>query len=709
VLVAVPASGQETEPLYLQQTVPAVDVEALRELAGDDAPEVLEQLFLRELLRTAPPAPMPREVKSDKISTFDPAALSVITKDVLTGEETVVQSDVMPYLLESSGIVEPFLPDVPQFAAGPVEASAESAAKEMIPVDPNAITPTVPTPLENTTTFPWNTIVKLLMRFNSGGTNYYYVCSGGTVSAVHNYMIWTAGHCVYNHDPNNDGSTSDQRAVDELWAWPAQTDRVYRAGLGVSDAQDWPYGVAKMTARRYYVGWADSSDINLDFGWVTLDRRIGSRVGSMGWQWGTVATSLNFDGYPTETPYVPAGEMRQYPGFDSGNVVLYTSSRIRMDAFTYGGHSGGPVWRFVSSTGDRYIHGVNSTSDRAGSATAQRVTENVNDVTNTAKTEDDAARLPVARPELIEYVLSTTAKDLLTNTVHKGETIQVEYNAYNVGFASTTVTVDFYLSINDFISTSDYKIGSRTFTLGANAYLNTTTTLNVPLTVPARSAYYVGWIMNSSVAEYANDGSRSWAVIGPETLEVTNPPPDLHVPAFTISQSLLCEEQTFTANATVENQTPGSTAPGTTLTYRRSTNSTISTSDAVAGTDPVASLAGGETSLESAPITSPATPGTWYTGACVDSVSGETAIDNQCFTPGSRIVVIPDTLTITTGYYSGTVLLRAAYSISVGAATVGDGGDVVFSSEELIFDNGFQVLGSGNMTAAYQARPAGCP
>lgn len=37
------------------------------------------------------------------------------------------------------------------------------------------------------------------------------------------------------------------------------------------------------------------------------------------------ASQLNFNGYPTETPYVPSGELCQYPGSDAGNVLGYTA------------------------------------------------------------------------------------------------------------------------------------------------------------------------------------------------------------------------------------------------------------------------------------------------------------------------------------------------------------------------------------------------
>ena len=46
-----------------------------------------------------------------------------------------------------------------------------------------------------------------------------------------------------------------------------------------------------------------------------------------------------------------------------------------LDAYIYGGHSGGPSWRYDSGTGNRYVEGVHSTSTRIGSATDTLLTQ----------------------------------------------------------------------------------------------------------------------------------------------------------------------------------------------------------------------------------------------------------------------------------------------------------------------------------------------
>jgi len=367
--------------------------------------------------------------------------------------------------------------------------------------------------------YPWNTVVKLLMRFNVAGTDHYYNCSAAT---VHPFHLITAGHCLYNWDPNDDGDESDAKWADEVWAWAAQTDLVnpFACESGCPDEVDHPFGVAKATWLYGYTGWTDDQDRDHDMAYITLDRRIGERVGWMGAEAGVETTALNFDGYPTETPYVPECSVGPYPGYDENNVESYSTYRIEMCAYVYGGHSGGPDWR-LDAMNNRYIQGVNSTSDREGSAHATRLTNGkFEDLFVDIIPNDEVVRPPTARPELIEYVLSLGAKGLLDTNVCQGTTFRMLYNAYNVGFANTgDSAVDFYLSPDTCISPSDHLVGSAALgNLPENVLVNPTAALTVPCSVPA-GAYYAGWIMGSATPEYNTYDNA--AVIADQKLSVT--------------------------------------------------------------------------------------------------------------------------------------------------------------------------------------------
>ena len=68
----------------------------------------------------------------------------------------------------------------------------------------------------------------------------------------------------------------------------------------------------------------------------------------------------------------------------------------------------------------------------------------------------------------------------------------------------------------------------------------------------------------------------------------------------------------------------------TTLRYYRSTDATVSTSDTQVGTDPVTTLSASRTSAESISLRAPSIAGTYYYGACVESVSDESDTGNNC-------------------------------------------------------------------------------
>jgi len=112
---------------------------------------------------------------------------------------------------------------------------------------------------------------------------------------------------------------------------------------------------------------------------------------------------------------------------------------------------------------------------------------------------------------------------------------------------------------------------------------------------------------------------------------------DLAVDSVSVSDDTLETGDSFTLRATVRNRGDGQ-AGSTTLRYYRSTNSAISTGDTQVGTDAVGTLGALAASPESISLTAPSTAGTYYYGACVDSVQGEGDTDNNC-SNGVRVTV----------------------------------------------------------------------
>ena len=96
--------------------------------------------------------------------------------------------------------------------------------------------------------------------------------------------------------------------------------------------------------------------------------------------------------------------------------------------------------------------------------------------------------------------------------------------------------------------------------------------------------------------------------------------------------------RTFTLSAGLQNDGAGASA-ATTLRFYQSSDATIDTSDTEVGTDDVAALAAGESASESEELTAPDTAGTYYYGACVDAVAGESDPTNNC-SAGLEVAVL---------------------------------------------------------------------
>ena len=109
------------------------------------------------------------------------------------------------------------------------------------------------------------------------------------------------------------------------------------------------------------------------------------------------------------------------------------------------------------------------------------------------------------------------------------------------------------------------------------------------------------------------------------------PAPDLvvEIPFAPVSDSAPAAGANFTLSVTVRN-VGDEEAAATTLRYYRSNDTTISSSDTPVGRVAVSALPASGTSAESIPLTAPSSAGTYYYGACVDPVSGESDTGNNC-------------------------------------------------------------------------------
>ena len=120
---------------------------------------------------------------------------------------------------------------------------------------------------------------------------------------------------------------------------------------------------------------------------------------------------------------------------------------------------------------------------------------------------------------------------------------------------------------------------------------------------------------------------------GGNQVTIMSPPsqgrPDLAVGSPSVSDSGPAVGTSFTLSATVRNDGDAASA-ATTLRYYQSTDATITTADTEVETEAVAGLAASGSGSASVDLTAPPSPGTYYYGACVDAVAGESDTTNNC-------------------------------------------------------------------------------
>ena len=115
--------------------------------------------------------------------------------------------------------------------------------------------------------------------------------------------------------------------------------------------------------------------------------------------------------------------------------------------------------------------------------------------------------------------------------------------------------------------------------------------------------------------------------------------PDLVAASPSVNPPNPAPSQSFTLSVAIHNR-GNAPAPPTTVRYYLSTDSTITNDDTEVGTGTVSGLAAPSTIFKLIRLTAPSSPGTYYYGACVQPVSGESDTQNNC-SSASEVVVVP--------------------------------------------------------------------
>jgi len=316
---------------------------------------------------------------------------------------------------------------------------------------------------------------------------------GGTYSGsgavIDNFHILTAGHCAYLRDGPNEG-------------WATSIEVV--AAMDTSDTISDPYGSAWATNMRSYTGWTVSGSAQHDWAVLTLDRNIGSFTGWMGRMTAGSGSAI----------YDQLMNVAGYPGdFASGNRLVWddnngdgaTTNNHFYWADTGPGESGGPVWRYEG--GSRYI--MTTHAYGPGNPDANYGTRLNTDKYDRIFTWLAADSAPTDKADLIDNGGSAVNDYTVTAGI---TSFDVDSNIRNVGTASSgTYYVHYYASTNDYISTSDYYIGTSsaesTGAFGTDAATWVGTFPNIP-----GGDYYIGWIIDKddNVDEFDEGNNKGY-------------------------------------------------------------------------------------------------------------------------------------------------------------------------------------------------------
>ena len=292
----------------------------------------------------------------------------------------------------------------------------------------------------------------------------------------------------------------------------------------------------------------------------------------------------------------------------------------------------------------------------------------VDDVTGESDTSNNcssAVTIAVGVPPAPDLVVGSPS--VSNSSPVTGASFTLSATVRNQGSGpSAATTLRYYRSTDATISTGDTQVG--TDAVGSLAASGTSDE-SIGLTAPASvGTYYYGACVDAVTGESDTSNNCSDVV----TVTVGAPPPDLVVGSPSVSNSSPVTGASFTLSATVRNQGSGPSA-ATTLRYYRSTDATISGTDTQVGTDAVGSLAASGTSDESIGLTAPASVGTYYYGACVDAVTGESDTSNNCSSAVTVTIRAPDLVVESPSVSDNSPIAGASFTLSATVRNQGDG------------------------------------
>ncbi|NJC69396.1 trypsin-like serine protease [Planosporangium thailandense] len=198
-------------------------------------------------------------------------------------------------------------------------------------------------PADHPVSTPLNGVGTVGALFNDDGDGDHF-CTASVISSPHGNLLVTAAHCI--HGGRDGGYRSDLAFV------PGYHDGVR------------PYGTWSITAAFVDPQWADSSDPDLDVGFLTVAPRQGRQIADVVGA-NRLLTSQGFANIVTVVGY-PAEQ--ETPIACTNHTVMHSPSQLRFDCAGYsGGTSGGPwLANYDPQTGTGDVIGVIGGYEKGG-------------------------------------------------------------------------------------------------------------------------------------------------------------------------------------------------------------------------------------------------------------------------------------------------------------------------------------------------------
>ena len=257
----------------------------------------------------------------------------------------------------------------------------------------------------------------------------------------------------------------------------------------------------------------------------------------------------------------------------------------------------------------------------------------VDTVANESNTQNNcsgAVAATVTEPTETEVDLSVSSPSVSHSEVGPGGrfSLHVTVGITGVDEPNYIVPLSYHRSGDSSISDSDAWIRSETLLLGPPSYGERTGTI-LYAADDFGVSYYGACVYYSDPDEMntQNNCSAGVAVTVTKSIQTIQ---DLKMGnSPTVTDSNPAPEGRFTLSVAVRN-TGRAATPGTTSRYYRSSDSTITSGDTEVGTSTVNRLYPRQSVLGAIILTAPSDAGTYYYGACVDSVARESDTTNNC-------------------------------------------------------------------------------